>query len=168
MKVELRSIKVYDQMSEETTAFTAEIYVDGKKIGYTKNEGHGGCTDAYPYPEHHSKFNELCSYLESQPDIVYPEDEYPELSLKCNLEHWIDFQISEYLKERENKKLIKHCETAICYKVIGGYARVSWGKYTIKELLNGTVGRETIQKKVNELKSKGFEVLNKNLDGITL
>ena len=28
-------------MSEETNAFTADVYVDGKKAGYAKNRGHG-------------------------------------------------------------------------------------------------------------------------------
>lgn len=44
MKVELRAIKVYDRLSEETTAFTAVIYADGKRVGDAKNDGHGGST----------------------------------------------------------------------------------------------------------------------------
>lgn len=47
MKVELKNVKVYEQLSEETTAFTATIYLNGKKAGDAKNDGHGGNTSIY-------------------------------------------------------------------------------------------------------------------------
>lgn len=34
-------------LSEETTAFTADIYMDGKRIGSAQNDGHGGNTFLY-------------------------------------------------------------------------------------------------------------------------
>ena len=37
MNIELRKLKIVESMSEETTAFTADIYVDGYKSGYAKN-----------------------------------------------------------------------------------------------------------------------------------
>lgn len=41
MNIELRNLKVFDSMSEETTACSADIYVDGKKVGYLQNSGKG-------------------------------------------------------------------------------------------------------------------------------
>ena len=38
---ELRNIQVAEFMSEETTAFNTDIYIDGKKCGYCKNSGRG-------------------------------------------------------------------------------------------------------------------------------
>lgn len=43
IKVELKSIKSYPAMSEETTAYSAKIVVDGVLLGEVSNEGHGGC-----------------------------------------------------------------------------------------------------------------------------
>jgi hypothetical protein len=40
-KIELRNIKFHLGLSEETTAFNADIYVDGKKAGSASNRGHG-------------------------------------------------------------------------------------------------------------------------------
>ena len=37
----------YGIHSEETTDFTADLFCDGKKIGYVENEGHGGPTSFY-------------------------------------------------------------------------------------------------------------------------
>jgi hypothetical protein len=42
MKIEVRSLKHFPSLSEETTAYTATIYVDGKKAIDAKNDGHGG------------------------------------------------------------------------------------------------------------------------------
>jgi hypothetical protein len=42
LKFELRKIKYFDAMSEETPCFTAEIWEKGKLVAYVKNNGHGG------------------------------------------------------------------------------------------------------------------------------
>lgn len=43
MKIELKSLKIARHLSEETTAFTAKISVDGKVVGDVRNDGNGGC-----------------------------------------------------------------------------------------------------------------------------
>ena len=45
MKIEIKNIKHSPSLSEETNAFTADIYVNGVKAGSAMNRGHGGCTD---------------------------------------------------------------------------------------------------------------------------
>lgn len=42
IEFELRKIKYFDAMSEETPCFTTEIWEDGKLVAYAKNDGHGG------------------------------------------------------------------------------------------------------------------------------
>ena len=49
MDIQLKSIKFSEHLSEETNAFTANLYVDGKKIGYCRNDGRGGNTLVQPY-----------------------------------------------------------------------------------------------------------------------
>lgn len=44
MKVELKKLKTYAALSEETVAFTADVWINGKRSGDAKNDGHGGCT----------------------------------------------------------------------------------------------------------------------------
>jgi hypothetical protein len=41
MKIELKSFKPAHSLSEETLAFTATMYCDGKKAAYMKNRGYG-------------------------------------------------------------------------------------------------------------------------------
>ncbi len=44
MKIELKEIHHSAQLSEETHAFTANLYINGTHAGYAKNNGHGGAT----------------------------------------------------------------------------------------------------------------------------
>jgi len=39
----LGAVKICKWASEETTCFTANIMLDGKKVGDVSNDGHGGC-----------------------------------------------------------------------------------------------------------------------------
>jgi hypothetical protein len=43
-RLSLKDLKIARHMSEETTAFTAKLCLDGKPIAYCKNDGHGGST----------------------------------------------------------------------------------------------------------------------------
>jgi hypothetical protein len=43
-KVQLKRLQVHARLSEETTAFAADVWIDGKRAGYAKNDGHGGET----------------------------------------------------------------------------------------------------------------------------
>jgi hypothetical protein len=176
MKVELKKIQIYEKLSEETTAFYAEIFIDGKNCGYAKNEGHGGCTDYYPYPGFREKFEDAERYFETLPEIVYPSDQYGELRLSCTFENWIDYQLYIKEKDKSQKKINKSCERFICtkmpggYKMYGGWTTIDKRKFTIRDMLqmaNGK-GRNTIQKTVDEIKAKGETILNTNLIGINL
>jgi hypothetical protein len=45
MKIELRRFTTNARLSQETTAFAADVWVDDKKVGYAENTGHGGNTN---------------------------------------------------------------------------------------------------------------------------
>lgn len=44
MKIELKRFTTNARLSQETTAFAADVWVDGKKAGHAENDGHGGAT----------------------------------------------------------------------------------------------------------------------------
>lgn len=44
MKIELKRFTTNARLSQETTAFAADVWVDGKKVGTAENDGHGGMT----------------------------------------------------------------------------------------------------------------------------
>ncbi|HSX22438.1 MAG TPA: hypothetical protein VLE97_06635 [Gaiellaceae bacterium] len=44
MHIELKRFTTNGRLSQETTAFAADVWVDGKKVGSAENDGHGGAT----------------------------------------------------------------------------------------------------------------------------
>ena len=48
MKIELKKIKLHKGLSEETPAYTADVYVDGVLFCHVSNQGHGGCDMEHP------------------------------------------------------------------------------------------------------------------------
>lgn len=48
MKIELRNVAYSAALSEETSNFHADIWIDGKKEGYAQNHGTGGATTVRP------------------------------------------------------------------------------------------------------------------------
>jgi hypothetical protein len=72
-KVELKAIKFHEDMSEETNCYSANIYINGKKAGDIRNQGHGGESMLYIDPEYRASFN---AWIQSQPDELFTSREY--------------------------------------------------------------------------------------------
>lgn len=59
LRLTLGNLKVNDRLSEETTCFSADMYLDGKYIGTAGNRGNGGCNDYHhPTREDRSAFED--------------------------------------------------------------------------------------------------------------
>lgn len=169
MRVELRSIKIYPDMSEETTAMSCRIFIDGIEAGIASNEGRGGCTNYTPYQGFQETFRQLEIKMSETPDIVYPKaDGTSDFTLKCTFENWIDFEIANEGNKKFQNKLSKDMLKGICFGSVMSYSLLSWKNYTLDQLLNSPVGKATIQNKVNELKAKGENIINTNLVGISI
>lgn len=129
--IELRKLTIYERMSEETTAFVAEIYIDGVQAGHAKNDGHGGSTYYHAYPEHHKLIKyaeEACLAL---PPIQYPAGHgMKAFEIPMNLEHFIDNLVTAELHKKADKKLEKKMANHIMWGVKGGhsYSQVKFGK----------------------------------------
>jgi hypothetical protein len=162
MEIKLKNIKFSEHLSEETNAFTADIFVNGKKVGYAKNDGHGGCTFYNAYEGKRELVKEAEQFCLGLPPIKAYGTE-----LKMNLEFKIDLLLEDWLKEKDqkrlDKKLEKDCLIGICYKTDNGYSLIQWKGHTINSLLQHPQGKLTIRVKLNELRREGKEVLNKNI-----
>jgi hypothetical protein len=103
--IEVKSIKIAQHMSEETLAFTASLWVNGKRVGYLKNTGQGGPTDIDLYIMKDGRiiradytFDDLDKYVkENHSDLEYSEVEFFLYSLICDED-----------ERRENKKLCRN------------------------------------------------------------
>jgi hypothetical protein len=164
MKIELRKISFNERMSEETNCFVADLYINGKKVGYCKNEGHGGCTD---YRGNTKEDNVLIAeaekYFKSLPKVKV---EGLNFMLQPTLENAIDEQLEEYLKAKERKKFEKYMVDAILFGVPNGhsYTRIKFRVPLSK------INPLALQQKVNEIKktecTNGVQILNTNLEAL--
>jgi hypothetical protein len=127
-KAELRKVKIARNMSEETTAFTADLWFNGELIGYCKNSGQGGATFVTPafgknpstaaIAAAHAKVDEFESWCETLPPNV---SKYGTLNMDSDLylgllvdefEMDSDFFIGKLLDEWEVTKFLKRkCKT---------------------------------------------------------
>lgn len=167
MEIKLKNVKFYERMSEETNAFTADIFINGKNVGYAKNDGHGGCTDYHANSvEDRAVINEAEKYCLGLPPINYGDFE-----IKMNLENKIDQLFEEWLKAKEDSKLQKKLQkdmlNALCVKTDGGYEKLTWksGKtpVTIAQMLRVENGKKMLKEKIAEMRGEGREVLNTNI-----
>lgn len=163
MKLELRKIKVNLAFSEETTQFMAEIYANGKNIGYARNDGQGGCTDYYPHEGQREAVRAAEEYAKTLPSIFY-KFEGRDVEIKMNLENWIDKQIDDYLLAKERAKLEKKMDTQIVIELANGTHNImgfKGNKMKLKDMPN-----DILTRLVNAAKAslkEGDVILNKNI-----
>lgn len=110
MKIELKNIIYYPQLSEETSAFTGEIFVDGVRVGVVRSDGKGGMPNSLPYVRgldlesgtaavHTFRMAE--QYLRSLPhyetDLGYGEI----VREPCNMDSFAEREFQKWLAKRD-------------------------------------------------------------------
>lgn len=71
--VELKNVKIAKHLSEETTAFTASVWLNGRRVGTARNDGRGGATELR-VGERHDDVVDACVAHPEAADIA--EDRY--------------------------------------------------------------------------------------------
>jgi len=167
MKIELKSLKIYDSLSEETIAFTAYVYVNDKKVASAKNDGHGGSTYIHRYPNADPALLDSAeNYYKELPPTKY-ESNGKVIEIKQTIEDVIDDLVYQAYNEKEKKKIEKKLNNnmikGICHGDVNSFTITSWTGYTIPQLLASPQGRATIRAKLLQLKSEKRPILNTNI-----
>jgi len=167
MNIQLKNVKFSEHLSEETNAFTANLYVDGKRIGYIRNDGRGGNTNVQPYDiEHKEKFREVEEYCKTLPDRSYTLGEHSG-TYSMNLEHFVDDLFEHWLKQKEVKKLERKMKTHLMWGVPNGN---SYKSVNYKRPLTD-FPPNVLQQEIDKWKQQfevGEEILNTNLGNFNL
>ena len=124
--IQLKNVKIAWNMSEETTAFTATLYIDGAKAAYVKNEGTGG--DNHPRfmdRELEKEFHEFCKSL--PPEYLDDDDDEP---YPMTYDSFIGQLLTEWISNDDWKKACKK-GIAVVFKrhAKGEYSTIK-GAYT--------------------------------------
>lgn len=73
MKIELKKVSYNNSLSEETSAYTAQVWVDGAHICDVSNHGQGGCDMQYPAK---GKTQADITRLDETIKATYPKNSY--------------------------------------------------------------------------------------------
>lgn len=107
MQIELRKIHYSAQLSEETSAYTAQVWVDGKHVVDVKNDGHGGSDMQYPIPPF--TYGDLKALNERIRAEFPPLDmsKYGMEPIPADLEHVCGDLLAAHLIERDVKRIMR-------------------------------------------------------------
>ena len=130
--IQLKNVKIAWHMSEETTAFTASLYIDGKKAADVKNEGTGG--DNHPWfmdRELEKEFHEFCKNL--PPHYLYDDDDPTKVidgPFPMTYDGFIGDLLTEWISNDDWKKACKKGIAVIFRRHAKGEYSTIKGAYT--------------------------------------
>lgn len=177
MKIEVKNIKIAQHMSEETTAFTADVFVNGVKTAYAKNDGQGGSTFYHAYEGKRELLEKAEAHAKTLPSTTHTFAGST-ITIDSDLEGMIDDAVDKKQREADtakfNKKLEKEMLTGFVIGVPNSgnaYTRSFKGKPKLADLILITNGRIAVQNLYNTIKKElkdGEQILNTNLKALGL
>jgi len=137
--LEIKKFKHYAGMSEETEAFTGELYVDGKFLAHVKNDGHGGCNHMQAVGEAREALSKLLLQCSRMPRVT---SAYTTDGLEFNL----DFAISHMVGLMVYRKKLKtRLRNKLGYRLRGEH--YAEGEFHIVKLPDTLLNRERVETK---------------------
>ena len=167
MKIELKNIKHSEWGSEETNCFQANIYLNGKLVGFCDNDGKGGCTSYNRVPNVDYKvIQEMEEYCKSLPPVEYDSHlkEGKKFTIDMNLENYLDNLLSDHLKAKDKAKLTKKMEKAILIGNDYAYQEISFKVPLVNVWTKDPIFfSKTLREALDKYIPKGYKLLNTNI-----
>jgi hypothetical protein len=136
--ITLKKVNLNEALSEETPCFSADVYENGKLIAHISNRGHGGCNEVRPAKG--LKYDDV-KHL----DTIDAECEINTMVEEINIVK--RNQSKSFVLKKDNKiftRKFKHSFAQMKKKLPDAFP--NW-----------------IKKEKNELKAKGYIILNTNI-----
>jgi len=160
MKLELKNIKFYESMSEETNCFQSDLFINGKKIASVKNQGQGGPTDYHVLDfKNQQILRDAEAYCLSLPEEKITDT----FNFQPTLESKIDDLLEAWLKVKAEKKLLKDMEKGILIGRPDHYQIIFWKNTTLTACLRNPVMQGRIKEILKDKIGKGETILNTNI-----
>lgn len=103
MKISLQRVTYSARMSEETSCFAADLYIDGVKVGQVRNDGRGGCHHLMPW----SVQDRLAAHAKTLSPITVMDGEKVSITYQPTWESLIDWALERHLQAKSYRALIK-------------------------------------------------------------
>lgn len=159
MKIELKKFKTV-KGHDDTLPYEAEIWADGKLVGYTSNDGWGG--DDLHYASDKALYAEAEKFINAMPPEVYEGTE-----LKMTFRYWTASEANRLQRLKEEKKMQKLFANSIVYG-IPGEPNYSYLKFSmpLADVMLSEKGLATIKMEIATKKKAGYTIFNTNLEGL--
>lgn len=141
MNITLKNVKIAEFLSEETTAFSATIYLDGKRVGTASNQGHGG-PNFYHFDDPQLE-GKLEAWAKTLPEVTYQG-----IKLTMNLDLVIDEIMT---KHEENKRFARACKKQTLFLLEGDDEAKGWRTVKapygdrVQTFLDGKYGNKVVR-----------------------
>jgi hypothetical protein len=169
MEIKLKNIHVDFRLSEETNAFTADLFIDGKNVGTAINDGHGGMTTCRAKDRKAAELiREAESWCKQLPPEVVESGDGSTHTLSISLDYYLDTIVDEHIAKKEQARLEKLMGNSIIFGIPGGveYKRLKF-RHPIKDLLKTEAGFEALKsailKKVLPALGQKGKIQNSNI-----
>ena len=97
MRIELKKLKVVVALSEETTCYTAEIWIDGARAFLASNRGHGAADD----------FHQVGALTEKEVDAWLAANRPAREFHGTTLQHTLEFEVAAMIGRIEETKRLR-------------------------------------------------------------
>ena len=97
MQIELKKLKVVSALSEETTCYTAEVWIDGARAFLASNRGHGAMDD----------FHQVGSLTETEVNAWLAANRTATRLGDVVLEHNLEFELAALITRNEETKRLR-------------------------------------------------------------
>lgn len=157
MKIEVKNVQHYPALSEETNAFTANVYINGKLAAKAENHGRGGNTSYAALSDEGLELVKAAEqYCRTLPDRTFGTGAEA-FTYKMDLECYIDDLVTNILVKREMEKENKRFQRELDATTAKG---IAWGtedsfraityKIPLTVLLARTEGRKALITAIKE------------------
>lgn len=154
-RITIKNVHFSEALSEETNAYTADVYLDNKKFGYAKNSGHGGETFIQAYPDKRDMLKEATQYATGLNPI-----EFGKFSMPATLDIVVDYLLEKHLEAKDLKRIMNK---GLIFKDKDGVTQIIKWNVPLKKVLEHPQGIGMVKAKILGVLNEGGEVLNQNL-----
>lgn len=102
--LQIKKFKHYAGMSEETEAFSGELYMDGKFLAHVKNDGHGGCNHISAVGDERERLHALEQSCRELPNVP---SKYTTDGLSVCLDFLLSVMVGELLDQKHMKAQLR-------------------------------------------------------------
>lgn len=169
MEIKLKNIHVDFRLSEETNAFTANLFIDGKNVGTAINDGHGGMTNCRAKDQKGAALiREAEIWCEQLPPEVVKLEDGSGHNLSISLDYYVDKLVDEHIAKREQARFERLMGNSVIFGIPDEveYRRIKFS-HPIRDLLKSEAGfaalKSAILNKVLPALGKKGKIQNRNI-----